>query len=1030
MHLDLGGDCGEKVPLDIVLYNLLLFIFQKKGHVNLHVFEDWCGSTVDQLRKNLHFPLFPHVRRTLKKLAVAPQWKNYGLRIFGFLHPPEDGEYLFALAADDNAEFWLSSDEKPSDLKLLARIGTTGKEWTAPGEFGKYRSQVSNPRRLVASKMYYFEVLHKQDNKGTDHVEVAWKLNQYGLPFNIIDSQYLSLFVDESSFRMDEVQHIPQTVASHGKISHRSPPNKDHPSEMHIADPRDTFFKRPLIDDSRLYHILPSCAYMPSYLVKGYPLHRYQGLQFVRLSYVYPNDYTRLTHMESDNKCFYHMNSYAMKRYGFYHYMKMDIDEDYEEYPLLNKTDKYFYVSDTEEENEYVYEDEHKDKEQQAKKTEEGEEDEKEVHVKAEIQDDNGEGYQGDTQEKQQKDYGDDVDDYNMNRKRKLFSVDNYAEVPIIVPRRKKSSVKSLRVDPVNQTKSPQSDKPDFGEEFTTKSSVKVDGKGATSKQHTIKKKRKVHKQQSKMHIVHQEVTEQESMTQTAVLKVTVTSKMTTIHVPKEGEPPAFRSSLNGTAKSNITEHRRKKISKTKSLDFKLKMKDRDHESKTLETKLHKTVGISPEDQNLVTAYPMKEKLKLKKKAVSQDSEHNRFTNVKLHQTNSFSNGTVVTYGPVEETVTAEGDEVDNEEEELETLSHKALYDQAVNWGQTFSVENLDFHTLRNDWIDLSCNVSGNLLLREDEVLNLVDAFMNNLNDGSNGIYKLQQIVNVEKRADWLRGARYLLELELLENDKEVRLSRFVYALNKKRFRRKKAQDKLKKKERQLLSEKEPLLCWPSGLQWRRDVVVHIIVPVKNQARWVLQFISDMEDLYSATGDSNFNVIISDYNSTDMDIELALKRSFIPRYQYIRLAGNFERSAGLQAGIDLIMDDHSIIFLCDLHMYFPVNILENVRKHCVEGKMAFAPIIMRLNCGASPQEPDGFWEVNGFGLLGIYKSDLDAVGGMNTQEFHDRWGGEDWELLDRIFEAGLEVERLYMRNFYHHYHSRRGMWNRRMMKML
>ncbi|KAJ3596620.1 hypothetical protein NHX12_003024 [Muraenolepis orangiensis] len=333
--------------------------------------------------------------------------------------------------------------------------------------------------------------------------------------------------------------------------------------------------------------------------------------------------------------------------------------------------------------------------------------------------------------------------------------------------------------------------------------------------------------------------------------------------------------------------------------------------------------------------------------------------------------------------------------------------EESINWQRTFSVNPMDFELLRSDWNDLRCNVSGNLQLAESEVVDVLAQYMEKLNERNGGIYTLLRIINVEKRRDSARGNRYLVELELMERGRSVvRLSEYIYLLL---HRSRLGDESPESPESPENTEGGPVM-----LEWRKDVMVHFVVPVKNQARWVQQFISDMENLHRQTKDDNFSVVIVDFESEDMDVEKALRESSVPRYEYLRREGNFERSAGLQIGVDTIEDSHSIVFLCDLHIHFPPNILESIRKHCVEGRLAFAPILMRLGC---------YWEVNGFGLLGLYKSDFDKIGGMNTEEYKDRWGGEDWELLDRVLQNGLEVERLRLRNFFHYYHSKRGMWN-------
>jgi len=298
--------------------------------------------------------------------------------------------------------------------------------------------------------------------------------------------------------------------------------------------------------------------------------------------------------------------------------------------------------------------------------------------------------------------------------------------------------------------------------------------------------------------------------------------------------------------------------------------------------------------------------------------------------------------------------------------------------------------------------IFGNDIMEERVAMKAVYGIMGMIKQKLPGKYELVSVLNVEQNIDSENGERYLVELELrnVKERKTVRLSEYVY-----------------------LPAGSSSFCYPENFRWNKSAVVNVILTVGGQGRWAKYFVDSIEEVYKASKDENINLMIVDFNNQEVNLKYELERSSIPRFALLQRYGGFFKSEAIQQAANAILDPNSIILLMDLHLLIPHNFIDVVRKHCIKGKMAFNPILARLNCAANSVKPEGYWENVGYGIFATYKSDWDTFGGMNYNAFKDHWGGEDWEMLDRVLMSHYEVERLKVRQFFHVFHSKKGMWH-------
>ncbi|MCX8107212.1 MAG: PA14 domain-containing protein, partial [Verrucomicrobiae bacterium] len=149
--------------------------------------EIWTGLrtdtvTVSELTGDARYPLDPSLVKLTPGYEGPGFGDGYGARLRGWITPKVTDNYVFFLAADDNAELWLSTDDTEANKRMIAfePNWANQREWVGdsggrrPGLVGNPYENVSQPIRLEAGKRYYTEVLWKEGGGG-DHAAVAWK---------------------------------------------------------------------------------------------------------------------------------------------------------------------------------------------------------------------------------------------------------------------------------------------------------------------------------------------------------------------------------------------------------------------------------------------------------------------------------------------------------------------------------------------------------------------------------------------------------------------------------------------------------------------------------------------------------------------------------------------------------------------------------------------------------------------------------------------------------------------------------------
>jgi hypothetical protein len=182
----------------LLLLTLLSSTHLVAGGLDREIYTDILGNNLSALKNSPKFLVAPDFFDVVPEYESPKSYgNNYGALLRGYLTIPEDGDYVFYLASDDQGELYLSTDNSETNKQLIASIS----RWSGYRQFDKYESQKSVTLSLIAGQVLYTEALVKEGGGG-DNLSVAWSIN--GGPIEVIPGDYLTpYFNDTEKFKTE-----------------------------------------------------------------------------------------------------------------------------------------------------------------------------------------------------------------------------------------------------------------------------------------------------------------------------------------------------------------------------------------------------------------------------------------------------------------------------------------------------------------------------------------------------------------------------------------------------------------------------------------------------------------------------------------------------------------------------------------------------------------------------------------------------------------------------------------------------------